>query len=481
MTTILIADDEESIRTILSRAMEGRGHSTLKAATGNIALDYLKTRPVDVAFVDIRMPGISGLEILNHQGEFPSRPAIFVITAQDTMENTIEAMKRGAFDYLTKPFDLDELAILVDRALETRRLREELASLKEESQTAASSATLVGKSRAMREIFKTIGRIADQDATVLIQGESGTGKELVARAIHTKGKRAPHPFVAVNCSAIPANLLESELFGHKKGSFTGAIADKTGYFERAHRGTLFLDEIADLPLPLQAKLLRVLQEKEVQKVGDPRPVPIDVRIIAATNQKLERRIPRGLFREDLYFRLNVVPIEISPLRERKEDIPPLANHFLKQVADGGGGEVKKIDKKGVAWLEERPWPGNIRELENLLKRAAMFSQGGVLTDVDLEKVAGPAVEFSGQGIGAGGNLEEWLHDALKQRLAKGDAESLTPLYDHFLPMIERPLIRIALAKCRGNQIKAAALLGINRNTLRKKIRELKVDRRSGDK
>ena len=478
MTTILIADDEESIRTILARAMEGRGYATLKAPTGVIALDYLKTKPVDVALIDIRMPGISGLDILNHQKEFPSRPSIFVITAQDTMENAVEAMKRGAFDYLTKPFDLDEVALLVERALETRRLKEELATLKEETQTVASSTALVGKSKGIREIFKTIGRVADQDATVLIQGESGTGKELVARAIHTKGNRAPYPFVAVNCSAIPANLLESELFGHKKGAFTGAVSDKSGTFERANRGTLFLDEIADLPLPLQAKLLRVLQEKEIQKVGDPRPVPVDVRIIAATNQKLEGRIPKGLFREDLYFRLNVVPIELPPLRERKDDIPLLANHFLKQVAEGGNGEAKKIDKKGVDWLDAHPWQGNIRELENLLKRAAMFSQGGVLTARDLEKVAGPAFESAGTGIAGAENLEEWLHNALKQRLSKGDAESLSPLFDHFLPMIERPLIRLALAKCRGNQIRAAALLGINRNTLRKKIRELKVDRRN---
>src|SRR3990167_7973062 len=269
MPSILIADDEASIRTILTRAMEKKGLGVIRAKTGGEALEFLKNSPVDLALLDIRMPDVSGLDILSHQDQFPSRPILFMMTAQDTMENAVEAMKRGAYDYLTKPFDLDELSILVDRALETRRLHRENEQLKRDGAVRVSATTqIIGKTKGIQSIFKIIGKVANQDVTILIHGESGTGKELVAQAVHEQGNRAGRPFVAVNCSAIPRDLLESELFGHKRGAFTGAVADAMGYFEQANRGTLFLDEIGDMPMGLQAKLLRVLQDKKIQRVGD---------------------------------------------------------------------------------------------------------------------------------------------------------------------------------------------------------------------
>ncbi|MDO8520167.1 MAG: sigma-54 dependent transcriptional regulator [Deltaproteobacteria bacterium] len=473
MTQILIADDEASIRTILSKAMEKKGFEVHRARTGSEALEFLKTYPIDVAIVDIRMPGLTGLELLDHQPEFPSRPSIFVITAQDTMENAVAAMKKGAFDYLTKPFDLDELSILVDRALETRNLKNEYARLKE---TGAGSGKpmLIGHSKSIREIFKTIGRVANQDVTVLIQGESGTGKELAARAIHFQGSRADYPFVAVNCAAIPANLLESELFGHKKGAFTGATADKMGLFERAQMGTLLLDEIGEMPQALQSKLLRVIQEKEVQRVGDTKTVPVNVRLIAATNKSLAGLVKRGQFREDLFFRLNVVPLELPPLRERKSDIPPLVDYFMEKNTRDLGGEPCRITSDALEFLENRKWPGNVRELENFLKRAFVLAKGGILDLAALVALApeeGEAAPPSGHG-----SLEEVIDFHLQNLFSRFD-DGEKNLYDRLLPAMERPLIRRALEKSRDNQLKAADMLGINRNTLRKKIRELKIDRR----
>lgn len=475
MTQILIADDEASIRTILSKAMEKKGFEVRRARTGSEALEFLKTYPIDVAIVDIRMPGLTGLELLDHQSEFSSKPAIFVITAQDTMENAVAAMKKGAFDYLTKPFDLEELSILVDRALETRTLKNEFVRLKETGVSPDQPPKLIGHSKVIREIFKTIGRVADQDVTVLIQGESGTGKELVAKALHYQGSRAPYPFIAVNCSAIPANLLESELFGHKKGAYTGATNDKAGFFERAHLGTLFLDEIAEMSMALQSKLLRVIQEKEVQRLGDTKTIPVNVRLVAATNKSLSERVARGLFREDLFFRLNVVPLELPPLRERKTDIRPLVDYFLEKNARDFGGEGCQITPDALEFLENRHWPGNVRELENFLKRAFVLAQGGVLDVAAFNALATDPVSPVRENISSG-SLEEVI-DSHLQSLFAGFHDGEKNIYDRLLPLLERPLIRRALEKSRGNQLKAAEMLGINRNTLRKKIRELKIDRR----
>lgn len=472
MSQILIADDEASIRTILSRAMEKKGLQVHRARTGEEALEYLKTYPIDVAFLDIRMPDMNGLDILNQQKSFVSHPFLFVITAQDTMENAVEAMKRGAYDYITKPFDLDELSLLVDRALETRRLQTEVRFMKTEGiKDPLSAFTLVGKSRAIQEIYKMIGKVANQDVTVLLTGESGTGKELVAKAVHYKGNRAPYPFVAVNCSAIPRELLESELFGYKKGAFTGAVRDKTGFFEQAHLGTLFLDEIGDLPTSLQAKLLRVLQDKEVQRVGDTKTVLVNVRIVAATNRDLVDRVKKGEFREDLFFRLNVVPIHLPPLRERRSDLPLLVDYFLGQNRD----EVpKKVSHEALDFLKTYDWPGNVRELENIIKRTVVLSQGPVLEKRDfeilLQKSQGEILSFRVDDS----SLEELIYKKLEAFFSQNKEEHLRDLYGQFLPSLEKPLIRLALLHTKGNQLKAASLLGLNRNTLRKKMRELNV-------
>lgn len=471
MPSILIADDEASIRTILARSLKNRGFEVALAEDGEQALELLREKNFDLAILDVRMPGMGALDILVHQSEFPSKPYLFVITAQDTMENAVEAMKRGAYDYLTKPFDLEEIGILVDRAMETRRLKDEVMVLRQE--TGLTRPSLVGKSRVMREIFKTIGKVANQNVTVLIQGESGTGKEMIAKAIHNQGSRAGKPFVAVNCTAIPASLLESELFGYKKGAFTGAISDKEGYFQRAAGGTLFLDEIGDMSPALQAKLLRVLQEKEIQPVGDSRTIPTDVRVIAATNQNLAERIKKGLFRDDLYFRLNVVPLSLPPLRERPEDIPALVEHFLSRFGKELGLGIKNVSREAFEHLQNLRWSGNVRELENLLKRAFLLSQGSMIEKNDL------ATQTTHVAPGLTADMksfEEQINTIMPTLLDKMLPDG--QVHEKLIGILERALITAGLRKAKGNQLKTADLLGINRNTLRKKITELKVDRRS---
>jgi two-component system nitrogen regulation response regulator GlnG len=438
---------------------------------------------VEVALLDIRMPGMSGLEVLAHRAEFAGRTQVIVMTAQDSMENAVAAMKQGAFDYVTKPFDLEEIAVLVDKALENVRVLEELSRLK--AQTGPDIGTvetaLVGKSRAMQEIFKLIGRVANQDVTVLIQGESGTGKELIARAIHFQGARVAKPFIPVNCSAIPATLIESELFGHKKGAFTGATEDKPGYFERAAGGTIFLDEIGELTLEMQAKILRFLQDRTIQRVGEYQPKALDVRVIAATNRRLEDAVKARLFREDLFFRLNVVPIVVPPLRERREDIRALTDHFIRRYARLIAPEEKGFAAEALELLVQAAWPGNVRELENVIRRALVLGRGAVVTQTEIELV----MHYGGEGTSGGGvavlspesgDLEELIQRQLTHELLQSGESSWRDLYNRFLPALERPLIRLALRHTSGNQLQAACVLGINRNTLRKRMRELDLDR-----
>ncbi|MBX7148525.1 sigma-54 dependent transcriptional regulator [bacterium] len=478
MATLLIADDEASIRTILTKALEKDGHEILRAKTGQEALVYLQSRPIDLALVDIRMPEITGLDLLKQTDKFLGKPYIIIITAQDTMENAIEAMKRGAYDYITKPFDIDELSILVNRALETRNLKTEVTRLKaQEIKESKTSPTIVGKTREIQEIYKTIGKVANQDVAVLIEGESGTGKELIARAIHYQGSRVAMPFVAVNCAAIPANLLESELFGAKKGAFTGANEDKQGYFLQANKGTLFLDEIGDMPMDLQAKLLRVLQQKEVQRLGDSKVIPIDVRIISATNANLTKKVKDGKFREDLYFRLNVVPIFVPPLRERKKDIPYLSQYFLDKACQEFGLPEKEFAEDALDYLTDNPWPGNIRELENLIKRVSVLTQRPIIEAADFKKLSKGLDLGTMPGNYDAEQLEAFIESHIQLYLKKVNVARERDVYNKFVGMMERPLIRQMLIKKDGNQIKAAEILGINRNTLRKKIRELKIDLR----
>jgi two-component system nitrogen regulation response regulator GlnG len=393
------------------------------------------------------------------------------MTAQNTMANAIEATKRGAYDYLTKPFDLEQVGLLVARALELRRLTRDIERLRGELQRRHE--LVIGRTPAMQEVYKVIGRVAPTDATVLIEGETGTGKELVAKAIHYHSERSG-PFVALNCSAIPNELLESELFGYERGAFTGAVERRIGKFETAAGGTLFLDEIADMPLALQAKLLRVLQEREFTRVGGREALRADVRIVAASNQNLESAVHGGRFREDLFFRLNVVRISVPPLRDRRGDIPELIEFFVDKVNRDLGTAIVGVSEEARDMLVRHAWPGNVRELENALLRAAVLARGRTLVSEDFA-LAGQTRVQSAEVLP--------LEDAVRRRLAEvlsGDSGA-TPsdLHTTLIAAVERPLIEVVLERAGGNQVKAAEMLGINRNTLRKKITDLGIELKRG--
>jgi two-component system nitrogen regulation response regulator GlnG len=466
---VLVADDEASIRFVLRETLESAGHEVIEVASGDAALQALAAESIDIAFFDIRMPGPSGLELLDQVRATGSDVAVVIITAQSTFENAVEAMKRGALDYLVKPFGMDAVQALVAKVMRTRALERELRSLRREvGRRTVPGDRLVGRSGALLEVFKTIGRVASSDVPVLVTGESGTGKELVARAIHQASARAEQPFVAVNAAAIPRELLESELFGHERGAFTGAIDSRPGRFREARGGTLFLDEIGDMPLELQAKLLRVLQSGEVTAVGGRRPEHVDVRIIAATHRDLDTAVRDGRFREDLLYRLRVVPIEIPPLRERPEDITALAQHFVARYAEELATGPRLLSPDALERLLAHSWPGNVRELENAIKRALVLGSSEVLTRdafafLALPTAPGEAAEQAG--------LEELVLREVDAALASGARD----LHEALLRRIERPLLERVLAHTGGNQLRAAALLGINRNTLRKKLTELGIE------
>ncbi|MBP1686292.1 MAG: two component, sigma54 specific, transcriptional regulator, Fis family [Deltaproteobacteria bacterium] len=476
---ILVADDEESIRWVLQTTLAGDGHSVEQVDNGDAALQKLSQNHFDLALVDIKMPGLDGLELLSKVRDAGLPTPIVIITAQNTMANAIEAMKRGAYDYLTKPFDIEEVRLLVQRVLEMRRQASELTRLEEQTRRRFElGVEIIGTTPAMQEIFKTIGRVAPTDATVLIQGESGTGKELIARAIHSHSPRWSAPFVALNCSAVPRDLLESELFGHERGAFTGATEQRAGMFEVAHGGTLFLDEVGDMPLELQAKLLRVVQERELTRVGGREVLKVDCRLIAATNQDLERAVKQGRFREDLYFRLRVVPITVPPLRQRRGDIPDLVNYFITKINREMSTNITGISPEARAILNAHEWPGNVRELENTLVRAAVLAPGPTLMPRDLALATHEAATITHDDL----SLEDVVRLKLKEYFRQTRDVELTNLYPLIMERIERPLIELTLERTQGNQLKAAALLGINRNTLHKKITQLKITptRRSGD-
>jgi two-component system nitrogen regulation response regulator GlnG len=469
MARVLIADDEESICVVLSTALTEAGHDVETVLTGGGAIEALVGGDFDVAILDIRLPDMSGLDVLTRIHEVNPSLVVIVITAQNTMANAIEAMKRGAFNYLTKPFDLDEVRALVTRACEMRDLTRTVGRIRTEvGERYEPGVTLVGTSSAMQEIFKTIGRVAKSDATVLIEGESGTGKELIARAIHSHSSRWSGPFVALNCSAIPRDLLESELFGHERGSFTGASERRLGRFETAAGGTLFLDEVGDMPIELQVKLLRVLQEREFSRVGSTHGMKTDVRIIAATNQQLERAVREQRFREDLYFRLKVVPIMVPPLRERRGDIPELIRHFLAKINVEMGTDIAAIAPEAEELLVHHPWQGNVRELENCLLRAAVLAPGRTLTAADMSlSEASPPPPLAT-------SLAETLHNAVAA-LVDDPNRPANDLHAAVVAAVERPLIEKVLHVTGGNQLRAAEMLGINRNTLRKKITMLGIE------
>jgi two-component system, NtrC family, nitrogen regulation response regulator GlnG len=475
---ILIADDDPAIRLVLRHRLEADGYRVEEAADSAAALEALRSGRFDVALLDIIMPGAGGLEVLSTARAENLRTLIVVITAASTMNNAVEAMKRGAHDYLTKPFaNLDLVAAAVGRAVEVAAQAADLDRLKNEINRQLVGGEIIGRCAAMQEVYKLVGRVVTNDATVLLSGESGTGKELVARAIHFKSARWRAPFVAVNCSAIPQGLLESELFGHERGSFTGATERRAGKFEMADAGTVFLDEIGDLPLELQPKLLRVLQEREFSRVGSVETLKLKARVIAATNQDLQKLVAARRFREDLFFRLRVIPIHLPPLRERREDVAELTDYFVAKAVREMGARVSAINSEARARLAAYDWPGNVRELENTVLRAALLAPGTTIRaeDIDLTHggAASPAAAESAAG-GEGAALAHHIAGRIAGWLEAPGGEAPRDLYQKLVAEIERPLIELALKRTGGNQVKAARMLGLNRNTLRKKITDHKI-------
>ncbi len=478
LNRILVADDEESIRWVLSKALKQKGFSVDLAHDGRQALELIKDNCYDLAILDIKMPGITGLDLLDKVRELKSDLLVVIMTAEASMKNAVEAMKRGAYDYITKPFDLDVIDAIIEKVARARDIAGQVVTLKQElKERYQVEKNIVGNSSAMQEVYKTIGKVAVSDVTILIQGESGTGKELVARAVHFNSERLGKPFVAINCAAIPRDLLESELFGSEKGAFTGAGERKQGKFEQANHGTLFLDEIGDMPLDLQAKILRVLQEQEVTRIGGNQNIPVDVRIVAATNQALVEKVRLKEFREDLYYRLNVVPITLAPLRERRDDIPDLAAYFLSRSCAEMSASPKRLTDDALAHLSSYSWPGNVRELENAIKRAVILSNDPLLTERDFGGLlpSNPLPQAGTQET----SLEALVDIKLRACMNGIEALENGDIYAMVLEQVERPLIRLVLEKCRWNQVKAADVLGINRNTLRKKISELQIEMKRG--
>ena len=470
---ILVADDDPSIRLVLRHRLEAAGYEVGEAADSQSALEALLSNRHKVALLDIMMPGIGGLEVLSAAREQSSRTLIIVITAASTMNNAVEAMKRGAHDYLTKPFEnLDLVAAAVARAVEISTQAADINRLKDEVNRQLVGGEIIGRSPAMQEVYKLIGRVVNNDATVLLRGESGTGKELVARAIHFKSPRWRGPFVAVNCSAIPHGLLESELFGHERGAFTGATERRAGKFEQASSGTVFLDEIGDLPIELQPKLLRVLQEREFSRVGGFETLRMQARVIAATNQDLEAAVVDKKFREDLYFRLRVIPIDLPSLRERREDIGELTDYFIGKAIREMGANARYISAEARAKLLNYAWPGNVRELENAVLRASLLAPANTVQADDIELGRG-GVRLSNSNLDAGAPLTDLIARRIAE-MVESNGKEPRDLYQKLVGELEKPLIEIALERAGGNQVHAARILGLNRNTLRKKLTEHRI-------
>ncbi|BEH10877.1 MULTISPECIES: sigma-54-dependent transcriptional regulator [Geobacter] len=445
-TKILLIDDEETGREALTLLLKAAGHAVKSAGSGGEAFQTLTRDTFDIVITDLFLPDASGIDILKKVKEDAPLTEVILITGHASAETAVKAMKEGAFDYITKPLNFDELKIIIGKAVEKRQLLSENVYLRKQLRDKFEFANIIGSSPAMQHVFALMKRIVKTDSTVLIAGESGTGKELVAKAIHFNGGRRDKPFIAVHCGAIPENLLESELFGYVKGAFTGAMRDKIGKFEAANGGTIFLDEIGTMPMQLQTKLLRVLQEEEVERVGSTRPVKIDVRIISATNLDLAEEVKKGNFREDLFYRLNVIPLQLPPLRERVEDILPLAKHFLAKYCKEMQRRNMSLASDTLEALESYQWPGNVRELENVMERVAALTEDNTVTVQDLPH-----------------NIRE---EGLTRLTGKG--VDLVKV----LAEIERGMIRDALVLSDGVKARAAALLNLNRTTLVEKMRRL---------
>lgn len=483
LPTVLIADDDRSIRTVLTQALGRAGYQVRATSSAATLWRWVEDGEGDVVITDVIMPDENGLDLIPRIRRIRPELPVIVMSAQSTLTTAVQATQRGAFEYLPKPFDLGDLLAVVDRALKQPMAMAPQAEAPKAS--ADDQMPLIGRSPAMQEIYRIIARLTTTDLTVMINGESGAGKELVARALHDYGRRRQGPFVAINMAAIPRELIESELFGHERGAFTGATNRHVGRFEQAAGGTLFLDEIGDMPPEAQTRLLRVLQEGEFTTVGGRQPIRANARIVAATHRDLRALIRSGQFREDLFYRLNVVPIRLPPLRERPDDIPVLAQHFLNK-AQAEGLPAKTMDPAAMALLSAYRWPGNVRELENVIRRLAALVPQPVITEeiiaqelADYTPVEEPAMAAAGEDSDNMTSVVERHIARLLASLRESGEEGV--LYERALAELERPLIRMTLAETRGNQIRAAALLGLNRNTLRKKIREhgIGVQRRVG--
>ena len=453
---ILLIDDEKNSRDVLHSLISASGHRVQSTESAEIALDILQQKSFGIIITDLNLPGASGIDILKWVKENTPDTSVILITGMGSAESAVTAMKEGAFDYINKPLNVKELLIVIDKALANRRLINENRYLKQQLHGKYNFDNIIGSSPAMQRVFKLMEKIINTDSTVLILGESGTGKELVAKAIHFNSPRSNHSFVAINCGAIPSELLESELFGHVKGSFTGAIANKAGKFELANRGTIFLDEIATMPMILQSKLLRVLQEHEIERVGADSTVKLDVRVISATNAELEKSVKKGHFREDLFYRLNVIPIELPALRQRHEDIALLARHFLKKCCKEMERGNMTISKKALSAMEQYEWPGNVREIENVIERTVALTDGGIINVTDLPTSMSALYQ----------------RDMVKLAHPKVTSEGLN--LPEVLTSIEKEMIEEALRLSAGVKARAASLLHLNRTTLVEKMKRFGI-------
>jgi two-component system nitrogen regulation response regulator GlnG len=460
MKKILVIDDDESIQWVIKKALEPLGYEI--ESKNSIKEAEKLIDKYNLFLLDLMLPDGSGLDLLKKIRESYPDSIVIIITAHGKMESAINAMKEGAYDYIEKPFDIEELKILIQRAYKDLSIREELLRLRQ-SRDEYEPFQMIGNSKAMLKVFKEIGKVSAKDVTVLISGESGTGKELVARAIHNNSKRKYGFFVAINSASIPKDLLEAELFGWEKGAFTGATERRAGKIQAAEGGTLFLDEIAELDMGLQAKLLRFLQEKEYSPLGSTKTLKADVRIIGATNRNLKEQVDKGLFREDLFYRFNVIEIKLPPLRERREDIIPLAKYFLKKAVSDFELLPKELSKEAERALQNYDWPGNVRELENTIKRAVILSKNSIIEKKDI---------FTGDLSFC--TIKDFLETKLNKYIDKMTTMEDSNLYETVISEVEKALFSITLKKTEGNQIKASKILGINRNTLSKKIKQYKL-------
>jgi len=456
MATILIVEDESKMQRLLQLSVAEEGYVAVTASDAESGLNLLRQDKIDLVLTDLRLPGMNGLEFLQAVKRTNAAIPVVVMTAYGTVETAVEAMKGGASDYILKPFSMEEIKLIIRKELDVHRLREENRSLREALGKRYEFANIVARSPKMQEVLAMMERVAPMNSTVLLGGESGAGKDLIARAIHQHSRRASGPFIKINSTAIPENLLESELFGYEKGAFTGAVNSKPGKFELADRGTIFLDEIGDVPPTIQVKLLRVLQEREFERLGGTRTLKVDVRLIAATNRDLRAALEEGTFREDLYYRLNVVPISIPPLREHKEDIPELAGHFIDRFGKDSTKEIRGITPAALRLLIDYHWPGNVRELENIIERAVAFSDGPLIDTPDIRLDLSPAL--SSQSRASAGT----------------ESEGPFPPPGMSLEHFEDEIIREALRRAHGNKSQAARLLGLSRNAFRYRLTRIGV-------